>query len=102
MAGWTCIVGDQVSAIIAKSRYGVTTTWDGLVRVEKARQHVGTAKHHDSRWGLLPDGYAAEDLYEALPTCIALVEKEELTLGVPSTQFWSPVYGVLTADCILG
>jgi hypothetical protein len=33
---------------------------------------------------------------------IAEIEKEELTRGVPSAQFWTQVQGVLAADCILG
>ena len=76
------------------------TTRDGLVRVERAGQHIGTVKQ--SRWGLLSDAYEAEDLCRILATWIAGVEKEELTRGVPSAQFWTQVQGVLAAECILG
>ena len=76
------------------------TTRDGLVRVEKAGQHIGTVKQ--SRWGLLACAYDAEDVCGALTTWIAGVEKEELTRGVPSAQFWTQVQGVLMAECILG
>ncbi len=30
------------------------------------------------------------------------MEKEELIQGVPSSQFWTQVQGLLKADCILG
>jgi hypothetical protein len=46
--------------------------------------------------------YDAADVCRTLPRWKAEVEKEELTRGVPSAQFWTQVQGVLGADCILG
>ncbi len=64
-------------------------TRDGLVRVDRAGQHVGTLKQ--SHWGLLSAAYDAEDLCAALPAWMAGVDKEEGTRGVPSVQFWTQV-----------
>jgi hypothetical protein len=50
----------------------------------------------------LVDAYDAADVCRTLPRWIAEDEKEELTRGVPSAQFWTQVQGVLAADCILG
>jgi hypothetical protein len=66
----------------------ITTRRDGLVRIEKAGQHVLTVKQ--SRWGLLAAGYAAEDLYEAW--------RWWSSPEGCSSQFWTQVQGVLTAD----
>ena len=76
------------------------TTRHGLVRIDKDGQYVGTVKQ--GRWGLLTAAYDAEDVCRTLPNWIKEIEKEELTRGVPSAQFWTQVQGVLAADCILG
>jgi hypothetical protein len=49
------------------------TTGDGLVRVERAGQHVGTLKQ--SRFGLLAAAYGKEEFYGALPRWIADMER---------------------------
>ena len=85
-----------------KASYGPydTSTRDGLVRVERAGQHVGTVKQ--SRFGLLSAAYSPEELCRALPAWITEVETDESARGVPSTQYWTQVQGVLEGDCILG
>ena len=77
-----------------------TSTRDGLVRVERAGHHVGTVKQ--SRFGLLSAAYDPEELCQALPAWIAAIEIDEAAKGVPSTEFWAQVQGVLEGDCILG
>lgn len=76
------------------------TTGDGLVRVEKAGQHVGTLKQ--SRFGLLAAAYGKEEFYGALPRWIADMERIEASKGVPSAQFWTQLQSVLGGDLILG
>jgi hypothetical protein len=73
-----------------QTSYGpyTVTTRNGLVRIDKARQHVGTVKQ--GRWGLLTAAYDAADVCRTLPRWIAEVEKEELTRGVPSAGRWRP------------
>ncbi len=85
-----------------KASYGPydTSTRYGLVRVERAGQHVGTVKQ--SRFGLLSAAYSPEELCRALPAWITEVESDESARGVPSTQYWTQVQGVLEGGCILG
>ena len=79
-----------------------TSTRDGLIRVqvERGGHHVGTVKQ--SRFGLLSATYDPEELCQALPAWIAAIEIDEAAKGVPSTEFWAQVQGVLEGDCILG
>ncbi len=55
-----------------------------------------------SRFWLLSAVYSPEELCRALPAWITEVETDESARGVPSTQYWTQVQGVLEGDCILG
>ena len=82
--------------------YGAFTviTRDGLVRVEKAGQHVGTVMQ--SRFGLLASACGPEALCGVLAIWIAGVEKDEASRGVPSAQFWAQIQAVLDGESIIG
>jgi ribonuclease HI len=90
---------DSTAGSIDLGPYRICTR-DGLVRVERGGQHVGTVKQ--CRFGLLAAAYGKEELCGALPAWIADIEQAETSKGVPSAQFWTQVQSVLHGDCILG
>ena len=85
---------DSTAGSIDLGPYRICTR-DGLVRVERGGQHVGTVKQ--CRFGLLAAAYGKEELCGALPAWIADIEQAETSKGVPSAQF-----GPRSKACCMG